>query len=157
MLLNLEAEKTVDSSKCLSVVSRYPQLRAVSSILGLIGDFVFQSLHGLNTWRDSGMDKHRYVKIALGKFNGNHRQMLTNSLLASSIRGFVALNLDSTAVCQEMEMMGRLFVTKAHSLVAPCIHARKMVLWTGAARLAFCADAEKAQNKASEGSERSTP
>jgi hypothetical protein len=66
------------------------------------------------------------------------------------------LYLYSTAICQEMEMMGRLLVTKAHSLVAPYIHARKMVLWTGTGRLAFCADAEKAQNKASEGNERST-
>ena len=90
MFSNLEAEKTVDSRKCLSVVSRYPQLRALRSILGLIDDFVYQSLHGLNTWRDSGVDKHRYIKIALGEFNGNHRQMLTNSLLASSVRRFVA-------------------------------------------------------------------
>ena len=157
MILDLEAEKAVDSGKRLRVVSGYPELCAVRGVLGPVGDLAFQLLHGLHAWRDSGVNKHRYIKIALGEFYGNHRQMLTNSLLASSIRRFIALYFDSTAVCQEMEMMGRLFVTKAHSLVAPCIHARKMVLWTGAGRLAFCADAEKAQNKASEGSERSTP
>ena len=67
--------------------------------------------------------------------------------------GFVALYLDSIAISQDMEMMGGLLVTKAHSLVAPCIHASEMVLWAGAGRLALCADAEKAQDKASECSE----
>jgi hypothetical protein len=32
-------------------VSGYPQLATVRSILGLIDDLVFQSLHSVNTWR----------------------------------------------------------------------------------------------------------
>jgi len=34
-------------------------------------------------------------------------------------------------------MVGRLLVTKAHSLIAPHIHVRKMVLWTGTVRFAM--------------------
>ena len=106
MILDLEAEKAVDSSKCLGIVSGHSQLRTALGILGLIGDLAFQLLHGLYTWRHRGMDKHRNGKIALGELCGDHRQMLTDSLLASCIGGLVALYLDSAAVSQEMEMMG---------------------------------------------------
>jgi len=54
MILNLEAEKTVDSSKRLGIVSGYSQLRTTLGILGLIGDLTFQLLHGLYTWWHRG-------------------------------------------------------------------------------------------------------
>jgi len=117
MILDLEAEKTVDSSKRLGIVSDYAQLRSAHGILGLIGDLAFQLVHGLYTWRHSGMDKHWNSKIALRKLYCDHRQMLTDSLLASCIGGLVALYLDSTAVSQEMEIMSRQLVTKTHAFV----------------------------------------
>src|SRR5215471_3124 len=98
MILDLEDEKVVDSSKRLGVVSGYSQLCAVLGILGLICDLAFQSLHVLYTGRNRGMDKHRNGEVAFGKLHCNHGQMLTDSLLASSITGLVALNLDRTAV-----------------------------------------------------------
>ena len=91
MILDLEAEKAVDSNKRLGIVSGYSQLRTTFGILGLIGDFAFQLLHSLYTWRYRGMDKHRNIKIALGEFYCDHRQMLADSLLASRIGGLVAL------------------------------------------------------------------
>ena len=127
MILNLEAKKAVDCSERFGVVSGYLQLCTVHSILGLVDDLAFQSLHGLHPWRDSGVDKHRYIKIAFGEFNGNHCQMLSNSRLASRVGGFVALYLNGPAISEQMEMMSRLFVTEAHSLIAPRIDARKMV------------------------------
>ena len=72
MILDLEAEKVVDSSKSLGLVSGYSQLCAVLSILGLICDLAFQSLHVLYAWRDRGVDKHRNGKIALGKLYCDH-------------------------------------------------------------------------------------
>jgi len=105
VILDLEAEKAVDSSKCLGLVSGYSQLCAVLGILGLIRDLAFQSLHVLYAWRDRGVDKHRNGKVALGKLCRDHRQMPADSLLASCISRVVALNLDGTAVSQEMEMM----------------------------------------------------
>jgi hypothetical protein len=130
MILNLETEKAVDSSKPLGIVSGYSQLRATLGILGLIGDFAFQLLHSLYTWRYRGMDKHRNGKIALGELYCNHRQMLTDSLLASCIGGLVTLYLDSTTVSQEMEMMSRFLVTKSHALVATGVDAGKIVFLT---------------------------
>ena len=67
MILNLETEKAVDSSKCLGIVSGYPQLRPELGILGFICDLTVQLLHGLYTWWHRGMDKHRNGEIALGK------------------------------------------------------------------------------------------
>jgi len=72
------------------------------------------------------MDKHWKSKIALSKLNGDHRQMLTDSLLAVFVGRPVALYLDSTAISKEMEMMGRLLVTKAHSLIAAGVYACRM-------------------------------
>ena len=78
MIVDLEAEKAVDSSKCLGIVSGHSQLRTAHGVLGLIGDPAFQPLHSLYTWRHSGMDKHRNGKIALGKLYCDHCQMLTS-------------------------------------------------------------------------------
>jgi hypothetical protein len=47
MILNLETEKAVDSSKRLGIVSGYSQLRPVLGILSFICDLAFQLLHGL--------------------------------------------------------------------------------------------------------------
>ena len=73
MILDLEAEKAVDSSERLSMMRGYSQLRTVLGIFGLICDLAFQPLHGLYAWRCRGMDKHRNGKIALGKPYCNHR------------------------------------------------------------------------------------
>ena len=126
MILNLEAKKPVDSTKSFGVVSGYPQLRALHSILGLVDDLAFQSLHSLHARWDSGMDKHWNGKVALSKFSGDHRQMPTDSLLAIFVGWPVALYLDSTAISKKMEMMGRLLVTKAHRLIATGVYARRM-------------------------------
>jgi len=139
MILDLEAEKAVDSSKRLGVVNAYSQLCAALGILGLICDLAFQSLHVLYAWRDRGVDKHRNGKVALGKLYGDHRQMLADSLLASCISGLVALNLDSTTVSQEMEMMSRFLVTETHPLITTGVHARKIVLLTSRRLLRKCA------------------
>ena len=139
MILNLEAEKAVDSSKRLGIVGGYSQLRTALGILGLIGDLAFQPLHGLYAWRHRGMDKHRNGKIALGKLYCDHRQMLTDSLPASRIGGLVALYLDSAAVGQEMEMMSRFLVTKTHTLIATGVYARKIVFLTRSRLLCYCA------------------
>jgi len=80
MILDLEAEKAVDSSKRLGVVSGYSQLCAVIGILGLICDLAFQSLHVLYAWRDRGVDKHRNGEVA------NGRTLLRSSLLRNQIR-----------------------------------------------------------------------
>jgi hypothetical protein len=113
MILNLEAKKAVDSSKRVSIVSGYTELCSVDGIFGLIGDIAFQPLHGFYTWRHGSMDKHRNSKIALGKLYCDHCQMLTDCLLASCISRLVALYLDSTAVSQQMEVVGCLFVARA--------------------------------------------
>ena len=147
MILNLETEKAVDSSKPLGIVSGYSQLRATLGILGLIGDFAFQLLHSLYTWRYRGMDKHRNGKIALGELYCNHRQMLTDSLLASCIGGLVTLYLDSTTVSQEMEMMSRFLVTKSHALVATGVDAGKIVFLTRRRLLGYRAQAHGAKYK----------
>ena len=67
MIVDQEAEKPVDSSECLGIVSGHSQLSTELGILGLICDLAFQPLHGLYTWRHRGMDKHRNGKIAFGK------------------------------------------------------------------------------------------
>jgi hypothetical protein len=146
MILDLEAEKAGDSSKRLGIVSGYTQLCTVDSILGLIGDLAFQLFHGLYTRRHRGVDKHRNGKIALGKLCCDHCQMLTDSLLASRIGGLVALYLDSTAVSKEMEMVGRFFVTKTHTLIATGVYAHKMVLRIGRSLLGNCAQTRDAKN-----------
>jgi hypothetical protein len=127
MISDLEAEKAVDSSKCLGIVSGHSQLRTALGILGLKCDFAFQPLHGLHARRYRGMDKHWNGKIALGKLYGDHHQMLTDSLLGSCIGGLVALYLDSATVSQKMEMMSCFLVTKTHALIATGVYARKMV------------------------------
>ena len=86
MIVDLEAEKAVNSSKRLGVVSAYSQLCAVLGILGLICDLAFQTLYVLYAWRDRRVDKHRNSKVALGKFYCDHCQMLADSLLASRIK-----------------------------------------------------------------------
>ena len=139
MIVNLETEKAVDSSKRLGFASGYSQLCAVLGILGLICDLAFQSFHVLYAWGDRGVDKHRNGKIALGKLYCDHRQMLADSLLASCIGGLVALNLDHTALGQEMEMMSRFLVTETHPLIATGVHARKIVLFTRRRLLRKCA------------------
>ena len=145
MILNLETEKAVDSSKRLGIVSGYSQLRTTLGILGLIGDLAFQLLHGLYTWRHRGMDKHRNGKIALGELYRDHRQMLTNSLLANRIGGPVGFYLDCTAVSQEMEVVGCLFVAKTHTLIATGIYARKMVFRVWRSLLGNCAQTRGAK------------
>ena len=80
MIVDLEAEKAVDSSKCLGIVSGHSQLRTALGVIGLIGDLAFQPLHSLYTWWHSGMDKHRNGKIGFGKLYCDHRQMLADSL-----------------------------------------------------------------------------
>ena len=67
--------------------------------------------------------------------------MLADSLLASRISGLVALNLDSTAVSREMEMMSRFLVTETHPLIATGVDARKIVLLTRRRLLRKCAPA----------------
>ena len=145
MIVNLEAEKAVDSSKCLGIVSGHSQLRTALGILGLICDFAFQPLHRLYAWRHRGMDKHRNGKIALGELYCNHRQMLTDSLLASCIGGLVALYLDSTTVSQEMEMMSRFLVTETHPLIATGVHSGKIVFLTRRSLLGYCAHVDGAK------------
>src|SRR6202162_3987749 len=147
MIVDLEAEKAVDSSKCLGIVSGHSQLRTTLGILGLICDLAFQPLHGLYAWRYRGMDKHRNGKIALGKLYGDHRQMLTDSLLGSCIGGLVALYLDSATVSQKMEMMSRFLVTKTHALITTGAYARKMVLLTRRRLLGCCAHVHGAKYK----------
>ena len=117
MILNLETEKAVDSSKRLGIVSGYSQLRTALSTLGLIGDLAFQLLHGLYTWRHGGVDKHRNGKIALGKLYCDHRQMLADSVLASRIGDLVALYLDSAAISQEMKTGSLLRTSSFISLI----------------------------------------
>jgi hypothetical protein len=147
MISDLEAEKAVDSSKCLGIVSGHSQLRTVLGIFGLICDLAFQPIHGLYAWRHRGMDKHRNGKIALGKLYGDHRQMLTDSLLASCIGGLVALYLDSATVSQKMEMMSRFLVTETHPLVATGVHAGKIVFLTRGSLLGYCAHVDGAKYK----------
>ena len=139
VIVNLEAEKAVDSSKRLGIVSGYSQLRTTLGILGLIGDLAFQLLHGLYTWWHRGMDKHRNGKIALGELYCDHRQVLTDSLLTSCIRGLVALYLNSTTVSQEMEMVSRFLATETHPLIATGIYASKMVFRVWRSLLGNCA------------------
>ena len=146
MVLDLEAKKAVDSSKRLGIVSGYSQFRTAFGILGLIGDLAFQPLHGLYTWRHGGMDKHRNSKIALGKLYCDHRQMLTDGLLANRIGGPVRFYLDCAAVSQEMKVMGRLFVAKTHTLIATGIYARKMVFRVWRSLLSNCAQTRGAKN-----------
>jgi hypothetical protein len=147
MILNLEAEKSVDSSKRLGILGSYAELCTARRVLGLICDLAFQPLHGLYAWRHRGVDKHRNGKIAFGKLYCNHRQMLTDSLLASCIRGLVALYLDSTTVSQEVEMMSRFLVTETHSLIAAGVHARKIVFLTRRRLLGYCAHVDGAKYK----------
>ena len=139
MVVDLEAEKAVDSSKCLGIVSGHSQLRTELGILGLICDLAFQPLHSLYAWRHRGMDKHRNGEIALGELCRNHCQMLTNGLLANCIGGPVRFYLDCTAVSQEMEVVGCLFVAKTHTLIATGIYARKMVFRVWRSLLGNCA------------------
>ena len=147
MILDLEAEKAVDSNKRLGIVSGYSQLRPTLGIFGLICDLAFQPLHGLYAWRHRGMDKHRNGKIALGKLYCDHRQMLTDSLLASCIGGLVALYLDSTTVSQEMEMMSRFLVTETHPLIATGVHSGKIVFLTRRSLLGYCVHVDGAKYK----------
>ncbi len=130
MIVDLEAEKTVDSIKCLGIVSGHSQSRTALRILGNIGDPAFQPLHDLYAWRQRGMDKHRNGKIAFRELYGDHRQMLADSLLASRIGGLVALYLDRAAVDQEKEMMSRFLVTETHTLVATGVYAGSIVFLT---------------------------
>ena len=146
MILNLEKEKAVDSSKRFSIVSGHSQLRTALGILGLIGDLAFQLLHGFYTWRHRVMDKHRNGKIALGELCRNHCQMLTNGLLANCIGGSVSFYLDCTAVVQEMEVVGCLFVAKTYTLIAAGIYARKMVFRFWRSLLSNCAKTQDAKN-----------
>jgi len=129
MVLDLESEKAVDGSNRLGVVRGYSQLRTILSILGSVCDLAFQSLHVLYAWRDRGVDKHRNGKVALGKLYCDHRQVLTDGLSGCGIRDLIALNLNSAAVRQKMEMMGCFLVTKAHTLIATGVYARKIVLF----------------------------
>ncbi len=138
MVVDLEAEKAVDSSKCLGIVSGHSQLRTELGILGLICDLAFQPLHSLYAWRHRGKDKHRNGEIAFGKLYCDHRQMLADSLLAGRIGGPVSFYLDCAAVSQEIEMMGRLLVTNTHALVATGVYARKMVFRVGRSLLSNC-------------------
>jgi hypothetical protein len=147
MIVDLEVEKAVDSSKCLGIVSGHTQLRTALGILGLICDFAFQPLHGLYAGRYRGMDKHRNGKIALGKLYGDHRQMLTDSLLGSCIGGLVALYLDSATVSQKMEMMSCFLVTKTHALIATGVYAHKIVFVTRRRLLGYCAHVHGAKYK----------
>jgi hypothetical protein len=147
MILDLEREKAVDSSNGLGVLSGYSQLRAALRILRLICDLAFQPLHRLYTWGHRGMDKHRNIKIALGEFYRDHRQMPTDGLLASCIGGLVALYLDSTAVSQKTEMMSCFLVTKAHALIATGIYAGKIVFVTRRRLLGDCAQVRRAEQK----------
>jgi hypothetical protein len=126
MILNLETEKAMDSSKRLGIVSGYSQLRTALGILGLIGDLAFQLFHGLHARRYRSMDKHGNGKIGFGKLYGDHRQMLADSLLCSCIGGLAALYLDSATVSQKMEVVGCLFVAKTHTLVTTGVYARKV-------------------------------
>ena len=146
MILNLEKEKAVDSSKRFGIVSGYSQLRTALGILGLIGNLAFQLLHGLYTWGQGGMDKHRNGKIALGELYRNHCQMLPNGLLANCIGGPGNFYFDCTAVGQEMEVVGCLFVAKTHTLIAAGIYARKMVLRVWRGLLSNCAKTQDAEN-----------
>lgn len=145
MILNLEAEKTVDSSKRLGVVSGYSQLRTTLSILGLIVDLTFQLLHGLYTWWHRCVDKHRNGKIALGELYRDHCQMLTNGLLANCVAGPVRFYLDRTALSQEMEVVGCLFAVKTHTLIATGIYTRKMVFRVWGSLLGNCAQTRGAK------------
>jgi hypothetical protein len=65
--------------------------------------------------------------------------MLTNGLLANCIGGPVRFYLDCTAVSQEMEVVGCLFVAKTHTLIATGIDARKMVFRVWRSFLGNCA------------------
>jgi hypothetical protein len=60
MVSDLEAEKAVDSSKRLGVLSVHSQLRTALSILGLICDFAFQPLHGLHARRYRAKEAYIY-------------------------------------------------------------------------------------------------
>jgi uncharacterized membrane protein len=147
MISDLEAEKAVDSSKCLGIVSGHSQLRTALGILGLICDFAFQPLHGLHARRYRGMDKHWNGKISLGKLYGDHRQMLTDCLLGSCIGGLVALYLDSATGSQKMEMMSCFLVTKTHASIATGVYARKIVFVTRRRLLGYCAHVHRAKYK----------
>ena len=52
--------------------------------------------------------------------------MLTNSLLASRVGGFVALYLNGPAISEQMEMMGGLLVAEAHTLIATSVYNFRM-------------------------------
>ena len=96
------------------------------AVLCPIGDLAFQSLHVLYPRWYGRMDEHRYGEIALGKPKRDHRQMLTNSLLAFLISGLVAVNLNSTTISKKMEMMSCLLVTKTHTLIATSVYTLGM-------------------------------
>ena len=145
MIVDLEAEKAVDGSKCVGIVSGHSQLRTALGIRGVICDPAFQLLHSLYAWRHRGMDKHRNGKIALGKLYCDHRQMLADCLLASSIGKLVALYLDSATVSQKMKMMSCLFLAKTHTLIAAYIYARKMVFRVWRSLLGNCAQTRGAK------------
>jgi hypothetical protein len=151
MISDLEAEKAVDSSKCLGIVSGHSQLRTALGILGLKCDFAFQPLHGLHARRYRGMDKHRNGKIALGKLYCDHHQMLVNSLLSSCIGGLVALYLDSATVSQKMEVVGCLFVAKTHTLIATGVDARKMFSRVWRSLLGNCAQTRRQKHTGKKG------
>jgi hypothetical protein len=51
MILNLETQKAVDSSKRLGILRSYSQLRTAHAILGLIADLAFQGERSLRPRR----------------------------------------------------------------------------------------------------------
>jgi hypothetical protein len=94
MLSDLEPKEAMNRGNRLGVMGSNAHLRATLSALGVVCYFAFQSLHRLHTRRRGSMNEHRDDKIALGKPARDHRQVTTNSVLGSGIRGLVALDLD---------------------------------------------------------------
>jgi hypothetical protein len=137
MILDLEAEKAMDSRKCFGVVSGYPQLCTMLSILCLIRDLALQSLHVLYSRWIRGMYKHPNGKVTLGELHCDHRQVLADSLLACRISGVVTLYLNSTTIRKKMEMVSRLLVTKTHTLIATSFYGIRMFVLSGGRLLGY--------------------
>src|SRR5262249_13198543 len=98
MLLDLEPKEVMNRGNRLGVMGGDSHLGATLSVFGVVCYFAFQSLYGLHTRRRRSMNEHRDGKIASRKPTRDHRQVTTNSVLGSGIRGFVALDLDRTTV-----------------------------------------------------------
>src|SRR5258708_36196888 len=126
MVLNLKAQKLVDSVQGYRVCGLDPDTCSTLHFFILIRNHVTLCLHDGYARRNLAMHKHSDGKVAIGKKSRNVSQMRADRFQIYDVTAVVDGYLDGAAIGREAEMLRRRVIRRPPALLAVPLHRTRL-------------------------------